>query len=120
MPSQKWTKRIVATWPATAIQRSWTRRKRFFRLVLSLTEIVALPMRGTRAGRGLAPPDALDQLLAASRRLRRSAISVQMAPDRRYPPDEMTPSCSVRIKATSGAKPAPKSQARSEVSADPV
>ena len=49
-----------------------------------------------------------------------SAISVPSAPDSRYAPAATSPNASVSASAASGAKPAPNSHARSDVSAAPV
>ena len=56
----------------------------------------------------------------ASSLLSASAASVPIAPDNRYRPDANSPSRSASARATNGAKPAPNSQARSDVRAAPV
>jgi hypothetical protein len=60
------------------------------------------------------------QLLKRMARLMPSAASVPTAPDSRYTPSHANPNCAHSANATSGAKAAPISHARSEVSAAPV
>ena len=60
------------------------------------------------------------QLLKRMARLMPNAASVLTAPDSRYTPSHASPKCAHSAKATSGAKAAPISHARSEVSAAPV
>src|SRR3546814_8646094 len=53
-------------------------------------------------------------------RLMRRAASVAIAPDSRYRPTEPTPRWEASSSATSGAKAAPMSQPKSEVSTAPL